>query len=248
MRFLLYNIRYATGTGLHFHLPVPFSGYFRQSGPNFNRIIAFLKSIQPDIIGLIEVDNGSYRSGRLSQAEMIARELNFSHVYESKYARASLAQRMPLLKAQGNAFLTHQHIQAQGFHYFDKGIKRLVIELEFEHFVIFLVHLSVKFRHRQYQLVDLYKMFSEVKKPMILAGDFNAFWGVHELKLFKAATGLLNANRDGRPTFPSLAPRRQLDFILHSPAIHINRFEIPPVTYSDHMPLVCDFEVNGAVS
>ena len=38
MRFLLYNIRYATGTGLHFHLPVPFSGYFRQSGPNFNRI------------------------------------------------------------------------------------------------------------------------------------------------------------------------------------------------------------------
>mgnify|MGYP006154888961 CR=1 FL=1 len=31
MRLLLYNIRYATGTGAAFHLPVPGAGYLRSN-------------------------------------------------------------------------------------------------------------------------------------------------------------------------------------------------------------------------
>ena len=80
---------------------------------------------------------------------------------------------------------------------------------------------------------------------MIVAGDFNAFWGDRELELFMAASGLCNANARRWPTFPSRKPRRQLDFILHSPAIRVTNFRIPNVKYSDHMPLVCDFEVNN---
>jgi endonuclease/exonuclease/phosphatase family metal-dependent hydrolase len=153
-----------------------------------------------------------------------------------------MLNRMPVLREQGNAFITNQTIAAQGFHYFTEGVKRLVIQLEFESFVIFLVHLSLMYRHRQYQLCSLYSMFAEVQKPIIVAGDFNAFWGDRELDLFMAASGLVNANRRAIPTFPSRKPRRQLDFILHSPAIHITNFRIPRVKYSDHMPLICDFE------
>jgi endonuclease/exonuclease/phosphatase (EEP) superfamily protein YafD len=39
----------------------------------------------------------------------------------------------------------------------------------------------------------------------------------------------------------------ELDFILVSRGIDITSFRIPAVTYSDHRPLVCDFEVNAAV-
>ena len=108
--------------------------------------------MQPDIIGLVELDQGSYRSGKKDQAEQIAEALDFNHVYESKYAPASFARYMPLMKKQGNAFLTNQDIKTQNFHYFQEGIKRLVIELELNSCVIFLVHLSIKYRHRQYQL------------------------------------------------------------------------------------------------
>jgi endonuclease/exonuclease/phosphatase (EEP) superfamily protein YafD len=76
---------------------------------------------------------------------------------------------------------------------------------------------------------------------VIIAGDFNTFWGSKELNLFLAATGLHNANPSNAPSHPSHAPRRQIDFILHSSGIHIDNFYIPDVRLSDHAPLICDF-------
>ena len=242
MRFLLYNIRYGTGTGHHFHLPFPFIGYLKPTKHNEARIADFVKSFNPDIVGLIEVDTGSFRAGG-NQVEMLAEQLGHFHVYQSKYQPTSVFRAIPVFRKQGNAFLTRQRIAAQNFHYFDSGIKRLVIELELDDCVIFLVHLSLKFRHRHQQLRTLHQLVREVKKPVLVAGDFNPVWGDEELHLFMAATGLLNANLDGQPSFPSRAPRWQLDFILHSPEIEISHFEVPSVCFSDHCPLVCDFQV-----
>jgi endonuclease/exonuclease/phosphatase family metal-dependent hydrolase len=76
-----------------------------------------------------------------------------------------------------------------------------------------------------------------------VAGDFNPLFGDHEMELFQAASGLHSANAEGLPTFPSWAPKHQLDYIFYSDGIEITKFEVPAVTYSDHLPLVCDFEV-----
>jgi endonuclease/exonuclease/phosphatase family metal-dependent hydrolase len=142
-----------------------------------------------------------------------------------------------------NAFLTNGVIHEERFLYFDHGIKRLVIQLELENLTLFLVHLSIRFRHRQNQLCELYSLLKDVKKPYLVAGDFNVFWGDPEIELFLAATGLQSANKQGAPTYPSWAPKRELDFILHSPGIKVTTLEIPQVTFSDHLPLICDFEV-----
>jgi endonuclease/exonuclease/phosphatase family metal-dependent hydrolase len=243
MRFLLYNIRYAAGVGKRFHLPVPYSGYFKRTNGNLNQIIDFVREVNPDIIGLLEVDSGSYRAEKSNQAEAIASEIKQYHVYQSKYPSCSLAQKVPVVNKQGNAILTSQRIISHRFHYFSAGIKRLVIELELEDFNIFLVHLSLKFRHRHYQLQELHQMVKNVEKPVIVAGDFNVFWGDRELQLFLAATGLTSANGERKPSHPSRAPRRQLDYIFHSPDIEITYFCIPQVRLSDHVPLVCDFEI-----
>jgi endonuclease/exonuclease/phosphatase family metal-dependent hydrolase len=245
MRFVLYNIRYGTGTGVKYHLPFPFVGMMRSSSQNFQKITEFLRWLEPDVVGLVEVDNGSYRSKRLDQAEQLAQSLGFTHVYETKYRQGSLARHVPVLGRQGNAFITNQKITAQGFHWFNEGVKRLVIELELEHCIFYLVHLSLKYRHRQYQLNQLYKLFASTKKPVVVAGDFNAFWGDRELELFMAASGLVSANAQGIPTWPCDNPNRQLDFILHSPELRVCNFEVPRVPYSDHLPLVCDFEIPG---
>jgi len=57
------------------------------------------------------------------------------------------------------------------------------------------------------------------------------------------AAGLRSANVDSLPTYPSRAPRKELDFILYQDGIEVTSFEIPNIRLSDHMPLVCDFEL-----
>ena len=149
MRLLLYNIRYGTGIGHRFHLPIPYIGYLKPTNGNLKQITDFIKSKNPDIIGLVEVDSGSFRSDKQNQAADIAREIKHYHVFRTKYPAQSLVQRIPVLNKQGNAFLTNQKVKAEKFHYLSEGVKRLVMELELEKLTIFLVHLSIKFRHRQ---------------------------------------------------------------------------------------------------
>lgn len=241
MRFLLYNVRYGAGTGPHFHLPVPGAGYLRRSLRKLDRIADFIAAENPDIAGLIEVDAGSMCSGGRNQAEYIGRRLGHYHVFESKYGRRHLARALPVVRKNGNALLSRDTIHGERFHYFEYGMKKLVIELELENLVVFLVHLALGFRARQSQLSDLYTMVKNTGKPHIVAGDFNVFWGDREIRLFLAATGLRSACTNGWASYPSWAPRRQLDFILCSPGIRVTDFRVPRVPYSDHLPLVCDF-------
>ena len=246
MRFLLYNIRYGTGTGHHFHLPFPFIGYLKPTKHNEARIADFVKSFNPDIVGLIEVDTGSIRSRMVNQAETIAVELGMNSSYETKYGARSFNQMLPIVRKQGNAFLAAPRVHGETFHYFDTGIKRLIIELEMDEFSVYLVHLSLKYRHRHLQLRRLYDLISESKKPVIVAGDFNTFWGENEIYLFMRAAGLKSANVRSLPSYPSRSPRKELDFILYQDGIEVTGFDIPHVRYSDHLPLVCDFEVKRA--
>ena len=78
---------------------------------------------------------------------------------------------------------------------------------------------------------------------MIVAGDFNTFWGTHEIYLFMRAAGLRSANTAGLASFPARAPRIELDFVLVSEQIEVSDFHVPDVRFSDHRPLVCDFQV-----
>ena len=187
VRLLVYNIRYATGTGPAFHLPIPGAGYLRSNRKVLTGITEFLRAEQPHIVGLIEVDTGSIRTGMLNQAEHIARELGHYSTFQCKYGTDSINQFMPIVRKQGNAFLSSPSVHGERFHYFDTGIKRLIIELELSDVCVFLVHLSLKFRQRQYQLRSLHDLILQSAKPVIVAGDFNTFWGTHEIYLFMRA-------------------------------------------------------------
>lgn len=239
MRFVLYNIRYGTGGG---KIRFPLNGYLKRTGENFGQITQFLHDLNPDVAGLVEVDAGSYRSGRTNQAERVAVQMGQYHVYRSKYGENSLTRHFPIINQQGNAFVVRDGQHKEVFHYFDRGVKRLVIELETERVNFFLIHLALSSRLRHRQLGDLYDLLKDVSKPHIVAGDFNALWGEQEIRLFLAATGLKNAHSVNAPTFPSWKPKRHLDFILHSPGIQIERCWTPDVHFSDHLPVVCDFQ------
>src|SRR5690349_5146127 len=105
MRFLLYNIRYATGTGAAFHLPVPGAGYLRSNAKVQQGIARFIKAQNPDIVGLVEVDTGSIRTGLVNQAEVIAESLGHYSTYQCKYGADSFNTFVPIVNKQANAFL-----------------------------------------------------------------------------------------------------------------------------------------------
>jgi endonuclease/exonuclease/phosphatase family metal-dependent hydrolase len=243
MRLLLYNIRYAVGGGARMHMPLPGAGYVLGNKMVLPDITRFIKSVDPDIVGLIEVDTGSIRSRNINQAEKIAADLGMNTSYETKYGENSLNKILPIVRKQGNAFMAAARVHGETFHYFDTGIKRLIIELEMEEFAVFLVHLSLKYRHRHLQLRHLHDLILETEKPVIVAGDFNTFWGENEIYLFMRAAGLRSANTNSNPTYPSRSPRKELDFILYQDGIEVTGFDVPLVRFSDHLPLVCDFEI-----
>ena len=215
MRLLLYNIRYAVGGGASMHMPLPGAGYVLGNQAVLGDITKFIKSVDPDIVGLVEVDTGSIRSRKVNQAEKIAADLGMNTSYETKYGDNSLNQLLPIVRKQGNAFMAAPRVHGERFHYFDTGIKRLIIELEMDDYAIFLVHLSLKYRHRHLQLRRLYDLIQETEKPVVVAGDFNTFWGENEIYLFMKAAGLTSANTESLPTYPSRAPRKELDFVLY---------------------------------
>jgi endonuclease/exonuclease/phosphatase family metal-dependent hydrolase len=248
VRLIVYNIRYATGTGPAFHLPLPGAGYLRSSRRILDDITTFIRSQDPDLVGLIEVDTGSIRTGMVNQAEHIAKRLGHYTAYECKYGATSINQMMPIVRKQGNAILAAPRVTNERFHYFDTGIKRLIIELELDDVCVFLVHLSLKYRQRQEQLRSLHDLIVGSHKPVIVAGDFNTFWGTNEIFLFMRAAGLRSANSKGLLSFPARTPRVELDFVLVSQEIEVTDFRIPDVRYSDHRPIVCDFRVNRRVT
>jgi endonuclease/exonuclease/phosphatase family metal-dependent hydrolase len=243
LRLLVYNIRYATGTGPAFHLPLPGAGYLRSSRRVLDDITQFIRGEDPDLVGLIEVDTGSVRSGLVNQAEYIAQHLGHYTAHECKYGLASLNTQLPIIRKQGNAILAAPRVTGERFHYFPTGIKRLIIEMELDDVCVFLVHLSLKYRHRQEQLRHLHDLILAARKPVVVAGDFNTFSGTNELFLFMRATGLRSANAQGLASFPARIPRFELDFVLVSSEIDVVDFRIPDVRLSDHRPIVCDFNI-----
>lgn len=244
-KLLIYNIRYGTGRGWKFHAPFPFSGFLRHTRTNIEKITNFIGKYNPDIIGLIEVDGGSYRHYGENQAEFIAQKLGYNFNYNSKYLDGSRTGFIPFMSRQGNAFLTKHEMTDTKMHFFDKGVKRLVIELEMEEVVVFLLHLALSYRTRQWQLSSLFKLIKQIEKPVIVAGDFNMFWGEREMDLFLAATGLKNMNIKKEFTYPSKKPSKQLDFVLYSPQIKVKSFKVcKEAIFSDHLPVYCEFEVD----
>ena len=243
MRLVLYNIRYGTGTGPGYHFPFPYSGCLKKTEGRFGRITEYLSELDPDLVGLVEADSGSYRQNGRSQAESLASHLGGASVFACKYDSGSIVSRSPLLKSQGNAVVSRIPVVGKKEHLLSKGVKRNLLEVEFQDFTLFLAHLPLGYTARQVQLGEIASRCLEADKPVIFAGDCNTYRGESELRPFFERTGFKNANQANRPTFPSSIPALALDFVLYGPGIKMESLSVPSVRLSDHLPLVYDFTI-----
>lgn len=243
IRLVLYNIRYCTGAGWRHHVPFPFAGSLRATCGRRSDISEFIASLGPDIVGLVESDRGSFRNRGMSQPEELAVRLGQQCLFSPKYRHIRLAERIPLLCHQGNAVVTGLPMSTTAVHRLSRGMKNAVIEAGFDNFTFMLVHLSLGQSARRQQILELAGIASSLTKPLVLAGDFNIFDGQTELGPLLEA-GLKKAGPLFCPTFPSWKPRHGFDMILHSPEISILGFDVPSISFSDHLPVVCDFTLD----
>ena len=147
----------------------------------------------------------------VNQAEYIARSLGHYSTFECKYGGRSVNHLMPIVRKQANAFLAAPRVRGERFHYFDTGIKRLIIELELDD-----VASSWCTCRSSSAIASTSCATSRSGAQDRQAGHrgrrFQHLLGHHEIYLFMQAAGLRSANPRGLPSYPEPQPAHGAGF------------------------------------
>jgi len=236
MRVITYNIQYCDGSGSGS------MGYLTPASPKrrremMGRISGALTPRQPDVLGLIEVDGGSWRNSGVDQAEHIAKELDLPNMVEHcKYPPPF--DIIPFFKYNMQALASKPPLDASQAHLFTVGFKRNVIEATVGGITFILCHLALGKGARLLQTQHLSRIVKSIDTPIVLMGDLNAEPESPELKSLVAQTDLRLVPMG--ETFPSWKPKKKLDHFLVSPDILVNTASVLDIGLSDHLPIMLD--------
>ncbi len=251
VKLVCYNIEYCEGMeGLWYQYLQFWKMFFPPKGLD-QRMVDALKQINPDILALVEVDTGSFRSKK-DEVVFFEKKLGMKHFVEKiKYPFVGwlrLFHYVPILNKQANAVIARYAISHVRYHLFHEGTKRVVIEVTVhcpKKVTLLLAHLALGGKTRAKQINELITIVKNIKNPVILMGDFNTFRGVEEMKQLLKETHLkdkVKLDRDSiRLTQPTWHPMRRLDYVLVSHQIKVTKYEVLNYPFSDHMPLYVEF-------
>jgi endonuclease/exonuclease/phosphatase family metal-dependent hydrolase len=228
-----------------------------------SRVADVIRSVEPDVVALQEVDVGQGRSGNLDQAQHLAELTNLSAHFTS--ARETGGGHY------GNAILTHHpyELRAEGILPVRRGEVRaaqwLRLSLPEGYLDVVNTHLSLHFLERLAQARALFSddpalpelgrepapfaALSGTLDRLILCGDFNSgpfspiyFWLRHRLTDVQRAGG-----RSARATWPARCPLLRLDHVWIGRDLRVQRVEVPRNAgtriASDHLPIVVDLAI-----
>jgi endonuclease/exonuclease/phosphatase family metal-dependent hydrolase len=221
LRVLTYNIR--NGIGL-------------DGKTDFDRIASVIKSINPHVVALQEVDSVTERMDGADVLRILAEKTGMHYKYGpaisfqgGKYGNGVLSVEEPI---------GYSYIPLPG-----RQERRNLLMVEFEDFILYGTHLNNIFagdRHGSVMIIDYEARGAE--KPVILAGDMNDEPGTRTLELLSENWEQLSGNDF---TFRSDKPDRCIDYIFGLKMEGV-RYEVllrvvvnEPVA-SDHLPVFVD--------
>lgn len=252
VRLILYNVEYEEGLPGHWYDYLKLWRILFPPPKLNHELIKYLKKLKPDILALIEVDKGSFRSRYKDIPQLIEHKLGFNSLIDwVKYPFVSYLRFfhfLPILSKQSNALMSKYQLYDIKNHLFNEGAKRVVIEASVncpKKITILVAHLALGGDTRAKQLDELIKIIKKIKNEVILMGDFNTFHGTQELeKLFKKTHLIDSAKLDYSKikfTEPAYHPCKRLDYVLVSKGIKVKDYEILKADFSDHLPVLLDF-------
>lgn len=210
-------------------------------------IVDIIVEHKPDAVGLVEVDQGSFRTITDGQVAMIRQLLtekgmDYHGTIFGKYGPHTMTGRLPFFSHLGNAILLKNPEKAVP-RYLTTGMKRLVIEAPLtDQYTLLLAHLSVRARSRRQQLRELASLINEeyAGEKVILAGDFNTYLGRQEFEEFIDQTGfsisIPGKTLHSRPFDELLLETRSIDLFLTSPTVEVDHSEVVAPPIADHRP------------
>jgi endonuclease/exonuclease/phosphatase family metal-dependent hydrolase len=221
------------------------------------RIARVIRSFEPDIVALQEIDLGRARTRKDDQAKMIAEELEMHATFcctvekgEELYGHALLS-RFPVEIVACGLFVTHPRAQLRE----PRGALLARVQLNGQEVYMLNTHFGLRDYERAAHIEDLLgpKWLGETPKdkPLVLCGDFNMMprsrhyralvqRGVQDVQL------LLNGRRPAN-TFFAFLPFSRIDHIFVSPHFEVEEVRVPQTTLtrtaSDHLPLIADLKL-----
>lgn len=256
MKILTCNAGYLLGyqNVLWGYAPPPITSVFGNTTVE-RRALEHLASViereRPDIVSLLEVDQGSHRTVTNGQFRTIRRTLerrglSYDGDVANKYGTDGVVSSLPFFSQLGNAVLARTE-HSTTTHYLSAGRKRLVLEVELATgLVLFMVHLSLGARSRSRQLAQLADLVTARAdgRDVVVTGDFNTFGQSEELATFADRSGLElrvpGETIPKRPLDDLFVDSRSLDLFLCSPALEVERCDVLDEQVSDHRPIVLE--------
>jgi endonuclease/exonuclease/phosphatase family metal-dependent hydrolase len=239
LRLLSYNIQTGIATAKYHHYVthswkhvLPHS----QRVENLNAIAGFLGEF--DIVGLQEVDGGSLRSGFINQTEYLAGRAEFPFWHDQtnrdlgKLAQHSIGLLSRLRPERLVEYRLPGMIPGRGVlsaHFGGGGDSELVV---------LILHLSLGQRARLRQLAFVSELINGCPHAVVM-GDLNCRADSREMGWLLRNTAL-SAPRPDLHTFPSWRPLHNIDHILVTPSLTVERVEPLDHVFSDHLPLAME--------
>ncbi len=221
------------------------------------RIARVIARNDPDIIALQELDVGRLRSGKVDQAEMIARRLEMKyHFYpafrwkDEQYGNAILSRYpMALIKTGPLPKLAYRGRQHE-----PRGVLWITVEFQGEKVQVFNTHLSLWPHERMLQvdalLSDQWLRHPDCQGPIVLCGDFNFFpWSEAHQKMCRKLHDSQAALAGHRPrgTWFGHYPLGRIDYVFINNSFLVHSITIPRTdlekTASDHLPLIAKLDL-----
>lgn len=225
------------------------------------RIADVIAAAAPDVVALQEVDVLRRRTGRIDQAEEIARALGMDthfhanlRVLDEQYGDAILTTLPSELKHSGRL------PGRPGLRTIEpRGALWAEIDVAGARLHVINTHLSLIARERRTQTDHLlgedWLGRADCRGPVALVGDFNL---VPRSRLYRRLVlRMLDAQRApgmGRPraTFPAAFPVLRIDHVFTRGDLSVRRVEVirNGITRlaSDHLPLVVDLEIHPGIA
>jgi endonuclease/exonuclease/phosphatase family metal-dependent hydrolase len=221
-------------TGAHQHL---YSGAGKRD--NLQKIADLAR--QYDVVALQEVDSGSMRSGFVDQGQLIASAAgmdNISAQTNRRIGNARVGSVTGSLAQSGNVVMSKPHcVQTISWQLPGRGRGALLVH--FADFSILNLHLSLTPRIQALQLNFLAEQVVHLPQRLIVAGDFNCTPESAAMQAFLQRTQMQVC--ESGASYPSWAPKRKIDLLLHSKALRCVRASVLAEMASDHLPVAAEF-------
>lgn len=241
LRVLSYNIHYARSV---YNLP------------NLKRIAKIIRSTNPDIVALQEIDRGRPRAWFVDQVEKLEQLTGLMAVFGPNKTVNNGGQ-------SGNAILSRFPVISHKNYLLPRlyGGQRSMLQVDLVmpkeynyddnilHF--FNVHLEAQKKDSLERIASANFIEDIVQpilgNPMILAGDFNDVPESQTMSIFRNIWGIAG-DEEIFKTFPSIAPYKQIDYILFHPKDSWKIVKVSVINEkiaSDHRPVLAVFEWIG---